>query len=119
VDDGDAAEVDRPQPDEAVIHGEDDLADDREQELVEQVVGLGDRTDEGALDRQHAERGLPGGHRLGDGAEARHRRDGGTGREQRVAGRSGVRAGATRVDDGDTHRPRSTRKRRTRALRSG
>ena len=91
---GDVAERD-----EAVADAERRLGDDRERVLVEQVVRLGDRAGERALDRQHAEVDLAARGRLGDGEEARQRPELGAVREQALA--RGRAVGAVPAGIGD------------------
>ena len=86
-------------PDEAVVHGQDRLGDDRERRLVEEVVRLCNRPDEGALDREHPERDTAGDDRVDHVREGRQRHEAG-GREEPVTGRRRVGAFAAGVCDG-------------------
>ena len=82
------------------LTGQDRLGHDRERRFVEEVVGLGDRPDERALDRQHAVGDAPRRDGLDDVRERRER-DEASGREEPVAGGGGVCAFAAGVGDGE------------------
>ena len=99
VDLADLGERDHGGADEAVVHGQDRLRDDRERRLVEQVVRLGDRADERALDREDAVGDAAGGDGLDDVGERRQRHEARR-REEPVAGRGGMGALASGVGDG-------------------
>ncbi len=62
-------------PDQAVPDLEHRLVRDRERRRLEQVVGLGDRPGDRALDREHAERDIADGGGLRDRREARQRQE--------------------------------------------
>ena len=94
----DVVERDRLRADEAVADRQDRLRDDRQRRVVEEVVGLGYRPDEGALDGEHAVGALARGHCLDDPLERWLRHEAGR-REQPVAGRCAVGALAPRVGD--------------------
>jgi hypothetical protein len=68
-----------------VADAEHGLARDRQRRFLEQVMRLGDRADERALDRQDAELDLTGDRRLSDGGEARQCQDPGRFGEEPVA----------------------------------
>jgi hypothetical protein len=92
-----------------VAHVQHGLVRDRERRGLQQVVRLGDRPDERALDREDAELDLARDRRRGDGREARQRNDGGRLREEPIARGRGVRAVASGVGDGEAyHRFRLT-----------
>ena len=98
-----------PTRDEAVPDAQCRLGHDRERVLVEQVVRLGDRAGERALDRQHAEVDLAARRRLDDREEARQRPQVGAVREQSLARGGAVGAVTAGVGDcdgcvGDVHR---------------
>ena len=80
---------------------EDGLAGDRERRVVEEVVGLGDRAGERALDGEDADVDRAVGRRLRHGGEARERDELGGVAEETVARRGAVGAVSAGVaDDG-------------------
>ena len=93
-------ERDLRRADEAVVDRQNRLGHDRERRLVEQVVRLGDRPDERALDREDAVRHASRGDRVDDVRE-RGSGDQAGRREEPVAGSCRMSAFAAGVGDGE------------------
>ena len=91
-------ELDAAWPDEAVVDRDDRLGHDRERRLVEQIVGLGDRADERALDGENAVGDPAGGDGVDHLRERRQWNEAGGG-EEPVA--RGCRVGAFAAGVGD------------------